>query len=82
MLYHKICYTCHGVGVISGGNFADLRYLTAEKHESFNAIVLDGSYSDLGMAGFGDVLTKADAEALHAYVISREREDFQAQNEN
>jgi len=79
MLYHKTCYVCHGVAAISGGNVADLRYLTPDKHKQFNEIVLDGIYSDLGMAGFADILTQADAEALHAYIISRAREDYQVQ---
>jgi quinohemoprotein ethanol dehydrogenase len=79
MLYHKICYVCHGVAAVSGGNVADLRYLTPDKHEHFNDIVLGGIYSDLGMAGFADVLTAQDAEALHAYIIKRAREDYQLQ---
>ena len=79
MLYHKICYVCHGVAAISGGNVADLRDMLPEKHENFNEIVLDGVFSNLGMAGFADVLSQEDVEALHAYIISRAGEDYQSQ---
>ena len=43
---------------------------------SFNDIVLKGTRADGGMASFADVLTPAQAEAIHAYLIARGNEDY------
>ena len=51
------------------GVLADLRHMTPHTHKIFNDIVLDGIYSGMGMAGFGDYINKDDAEAIHAYLI-------------
>jgi len=67
LLYAINCSRCHrntGPGVIS-----DLRYMSAATHEEFNAIVLDGTRAARGMAGFGDILTSEQADAIHAYLI-------------
>ncbi|MDF1818079.1 MAG: PQQ-dependent dehydrogenase, methanol/ethanol family [Immundisolibacteraceae bacterium] len=67
-LYHTYCNVCHGMGAESGV-LADLRHMTPHTHKIFNDIVLDGIYSGMGMAGFGDYINKDDAEAIHAYLI-------------
>ena len=71
---------CHGVGVVGGRVIRDLRYMDAATHERFDAIVLDGIYGNLGMAGFGDVLSRDDAAAIHAYVVSQARLAWQAEH--
>jgi quinohemoprotein ethanol dehydrogenase len=38
-------------------------------HEVFAAIVLGGAYSGKGMGNFSDVLSPADAAAIHDYLI-------------
>ena len=53
----------------------DLRLMAPETHTSFNEIVLEGTRAPLGMASFADVLTEADAERVHQYIISVAIED-------
>ena len=68
------CNRCHGDNAIGG--VKDLRFLTARIHEQFNDIVLKGTKADRGMASFADVLTPAQVEAIHAYLIARGNEDY------
>ena len=77
VLYNKICYACHGFAAVSGGTFPDLRRMTPETHARFKDIVLGGALAANGMDSFDDVLSKADAEAIHAYLISRANQDWQ-----
>ena len=75
-LYGDVCGNCHGFNAVSGGTIPDLRYMTPETHAQFKDIVLGGIRLANGMASFADVLSEADAEAIHAYVISRANEDW------
>ena len=50
--------------------------MTAERHAQFNDIVLKGTLADRGMASFADVLSPAQAEAIHQYLIARGNEDY------
>jgi mono/diheme cytochrome c family protein len=70
-LYHQHCFVCHGTGAISASHVPDLRYMNAATHKSFPDIVLGGAYRDRGMVGFAGVLSQADADAIHAYLIKR-----------
>ena len=69
-LYNSVCGFCHGVSVIGGGELPDLRYLTPEKHQMFNAIV-SGALARKGMPNFTDILKAEDMDAIHQYVIKR-----------
>ncbi|HLV06178.1 MAG TPA: PQQ-dependent dehydrogenase, methanol/ethanol family [Croceibacterium sp.] len=74
-LYAEVgCNRCHGDNATGG--VKDLRFMTAESHAAFNDIVLRGTLADRGMASFADVLTPAQAEAIHAYLIARGNEDY------
>ncbi len=74
-LYAEVgCNRCHGDNATGG--VKDLRFMTAESHAAFNDIVLKGTLADRGMASFADVLTPAQAEAIHAYLIARGNEDY------
>ncbi len=44
-------------------------------HAEFSDIVLEGKRADTDMASFAGVLSLADVQAIHAYVISRANED-------
>ena len=66
VLYNRFCSRCHVVG---RGILPDLRRLEPSKHAAFNSIVLEGAFSSKGMARFDDVLSPADAEAIHTYLI-------------
>ena len=74
-LYNQTCLGCHGAGAESAGIMPDLRRMPMGSHQAFNEIVLRGAFVDRGMASFGDMLSEADAEAIHAYIVSRANAD-------
>jgi quinohemoprotein ethanol dehydrogenase len=79
------CTDCHSPGFDGAGRWAvnggipDLRYMPAEAHREWYAIVLGGSHRAQGMMAFGvpskvpamPALSKAEADDIHAYVIDR-----------
>ena len=73
-LFARTCAQCHGQ--LAVGGVKDLRYMTRETHAAFNDIVLKGTRTEKGMASFANVLQPEEAEAIHAYVISRANEDW------
>jgi quinohemoprotein ethanol dehydrogenase len=62
---------------VGGGVIPDLRYMSAETHTEFDAIVLEGARASRGMISFADRVSAAEAEAIHAFVIARANEDWQ-----
>jgi quinohemoprotein ethanol dehydrogenase len=76
--YHRVCAGCHGMRVVGNGVIPDLRFMSAETHAQFDDIVLAGARTEQGMIGFADLLSADQAEAIHAFVISRANEDWQA----
>jgi quinohemoprotein ethanol dehydrogenase len=68
VLYNRYCGRCHLVG---RGLLPDLRRMSAATHAIFGRIVLEGAYIPKGMARWDDVLTSADVDAIHAYVIAQ-----------
>ena len=76
LLFGDLCGYCHMPSVFGRrGNIPDLRYMSAETHELWPAIVLGGLKSDGGMASFADVLSAEDAERIRQYLIARAGED-------
>ncbi len=72
-LYHERCGICHGTGAVGGGVLPDLRYSSAETHEKWDAIVLGGMLKDKGMPAFAPIFSKAESDAIHAFVTERTR---------
>ncbi len=70
-MYLTRCWMCHGDAAMSGGVLPDLRRTTEDKHAIWNTIVLDGGFATRGMPGFGNIISKEDAEAIQQYVLSR-----------
>jgi quinohemoprotein ethanol dehydrogenase len=70
------CSRCHVFGL---NITPDLSKLTPELHAMFKDIVLHGAFASMGMANFSDVLTEADADAIHAYLIDQERLGYEKQ---
>ena len=78
-----LCAGCHSPGLDGSGAWTvngaipDLRYMPAEVHKDWYAIVLGGSHKEQGMLAFGtslsypeiEPLTVKEADAIHAYVI-------------
>jgi quinohemoprotein ethanol dehydrogenase len=74
-LYMSTCMVCHGAFVVSGGVVPDLRMLPPEKHAIFKEIVYDGVIHGAGMPQLSDLVSEQDVHDIHAYVISRAKED-------
>jgi len=68
--YDRVCRTCHGFNVISGGMIPDLRYMSSATHDEFFDIVLGGKRAEKGMASFADTVTREQAEAIYAYIVT------------
>jgi quinohemoprotein ethanol dehydrogenase len=73
-LYAENCGLCHGAA--ARGGVKDLRHMAPATHGSFLDIVLGGRLAANGMAGFADILSREDAEAIHHYLISRAHADW------
>lgn len=73
-LYHRFCMVCHGDTAVAGGMLPDLRYSATLGTDAWPAIVLEGELEEMGMAGFSEVLTPGQSEAIASYVVSRARE--------
>jgi alcohol dehydrogenase (cytochrome c)/quinohemoprotein ethanol dehydrogenase len=74
--YHRFCGTCHGDSAVSGGVLPDLRYSPALSNaKTWNQIVHDGALQTQGMVSFASVLSQADLDAIHAYIVARATED-------
>lgn len=81
VLYSQHCVFCHGgFGKEHRSGFLDLSKLNENTHDQFNKIVLEGTLSVFGMGNFSDVLRREDAEAIHDYLISKQRESFEEEN--
>ena len=74
-LFARHCALCHGPA--ARGGIKDLRFMSADSHAAFPDIVIRGTRAASGMAGFGDLLTEEDAEAIHQYVNQRAAMDRQ-----
>jgi quinohemoprotein ethanol dehydrogenase len=68
VLYNRFCGRCHVFGI---GLLPDLRRLSTPTHQLFYEIVLNGAYGAKGMGRWDDVLSQADAESIHAYLIDQ-----------
>ena len=79
-IYQSLCFACHfQFGEKHLTDYPDLSMLSRTTHESFNDILLKGKLSAYGMADFSDVLKPEDAEAVHQYLISLQKERFEKQ---
>jgi quinohemoprotein ethanol dehydrogenase len=79
-LFVQFCTSCHGDVDPTGS--ADLRRMSRAVHASFGDIVLRGQRLPLGMPRFDDLLTPADADAIHAYLIDHAWEAYRAEQTN
>jgi quinohemoprotein ethanol dehydrogenase len=67
-LFKAHCGSCHLN--VPGTLAPDLRRMTPETHAAFQQIVLGGALINAGMPPWDDVLSPADADRIHAYLIS------------
>lgn len=78
--FNNRCSMCHGLDAVGGGVVPDLRFMSAQSHEQFYAIMLGGLHSKRGMVSFAAVLDAQDAEAIHAYIIDEAHKYHDASN--
>lgn len=76
VLYNRYCARCH---VFGRAILPDLRRMTATTDSLFYEIVLNGAYAAKGMGRWDDVLTRADAGAVHAYVVEQAWQAYDAE---
>ena len=75
-LYWEYCAACHGgLGDYHYSQHPDLGSMNKGTHELFSKIVLEGIYSNNGMASFSNSLSEEEVEAIHQYLI-REQQKF------
>lgn len=74
--YAQYCSMCHGVdGRSRGALFPNLsRTPTLHAQVAFDAVVLEGTRAENGMASFAEALTEEDSAAIRAYLIARANE--------
>jgi len=70
------CSRCH---VLGPSSTPDLRKLSPGLNAAFKDIVLKGASAPLGMESFADILSEADVDAIHAYLIDQDRQAYAAQ---
>ncbi|MGE0552121.1 MAG: PQQ-dependent dehydrogenase, methanol/ethanol family [Gemmatimonadales bacterium] len=78
-LFGQFCAYCHGGGAQALSAYPDLTQLPISVHEQFAEIVLRGALVNAGMASFADLLSEADAEAIHAYLLTEQRRRYEAE---
>jgi quinohemoprotein ethanol dehydrogenase len=74
--FTEFCSRCHMFGP---GVTPDLSRLPRDIHGMFNQIVLGGALAGNGMAPMGDMVSRYDVEAIHAYLIDTQRKGYLAQ---
>jgi quinohemoprotein ethanol dehydrogenase len=52
--------------------------MNPEKHQIFYDIVMKGLLAPAGMGRWDDVLSRADAEAIHAYIVDEAWKAYRA----
>jgi quinohemoprotein ethanol dehydrogenase len=79
LLFNTWCARCHAFGV--PGVTPDLSRMKngIDNLAVFQAIVLKGAFLSGGMARFDDVLSPADTEALHAYLVDQAWQAYRKQ---
>ena len=77
-LFNAFCRNCHNTfGNALFSDVPDLSMMSANTHQDFNDIMLNGKLSYYGMASFSDVLKAEDAEAIHQYLVSLQKKRFE-----
>ena len=78
-VYVSYCETCHGgFGDRHLSQHPDLSKLPEAKHLLFKDIVLGGILAQNGMANFSNSLSEDDVEAIHHFLIKKQRELYDA----
>jgi quinohemoprotein ethanol dehydrogenase len=77
--FNEQCSRCHVFGL---NVTPDLRKLPSGFHDVFKNIVLGGIFAPAGMESFSDILSEADVDAIHAYVIDQAWQGYREQEKS
>lgn len=80
-LFIEHCARCHGTNVGEPGALPDLRYMSADTRTLFNAIVLEGAYSGVGMVRFDHLLSESDTSDLLHYLTQAANDTWEQQQD-
>ncbi len=79
-LYWEYCAACHGgLGEYHFSQHPDLAKMNKGTHDLFSKIVLEGLFSNNGMASFSNSLSEKEVESIHQFLI-REQQKLYTQN--
>lgn len=67
-MYNRYCGRCHTFG---RGELPDLRRMSPTTHAIFYDILLKGLYAPTGMGRFDDVLSRTEAQDVHAFLVDQ-----------
>ena len=73
------CSRCH---VLGPSSTPDLRRIDPSLHAIFKDIVLRGAVAPTGMERFDDLLSEAEVEDIHAYIIDESWKAYRAQEKS
>jgi quinohemoprotein ethanol dehydrogenase len=72
-MFHRKCFSCHGVGAVAGGEAPDLRHSAIPlSNDAFTQVVRNGALESKGMPKF-DELTAQDAQDIQHYIRQEAR---------
>lgn len=78
-LYWENCASCHGgLGQYHYSQHPDLSKMNKGTHELFSQIVLDGLFSNNGMASFANSLSAEEVESIHHFLIREQGKLYNA----
>lgn len=72
VVYKANCQFCHGAAAVSSGVLPDLRWSPMTATEAaWDSVLREGALADNGMVSFAKWLTKADTDAVRAFVVKQ-----------
>ncbi len=82
VLFDYYCINCHSASPSFShySQYPDLGKINETIHAAFKDVVLKGALSKNGMSSFEDILSEADVEALHQFLISEQKKLYALEN--
>ncbi len=83
VLFDSHCILCHSASpnYFHYSLYPDLGKINATMHAAFKDILLKGALSKNGMSSFADILSEADVEAIHQFLIAEQKKGWEKENE-
>jgi quinohemoprotein ethanol dehydrogenase len=78
-VYNRYCMACHGFAAASSLIVPDLRYMSAERHEAFEDIVVRGIFQGNGMPPFEGYLKPEEIAPLYGYIVAESQKAYDEQ---